>query len=366
MKIVICGGHHNSALVVAEELIKKGHEIFWFGHRFSMIGDKKESAEFLEVTHKGITFIDIKAGKFQPHSRFWRNLFRVPIGYWQSFVSLLKVKPDVIVSFGGYLALPVAWMGYVLGIPVVTHEQTTVSGLSNKLIAKVAKKVFITFPSSAKSFPQKKVILTGLPVRKIIFEGKKLFLNTQKTIYITGGKQGAHVINEAIFKILPNLLKKFNVIHQCGSTSLFNDIKKAEEIKYSLGKVSENYLVKEYFFDSEIGSVFKSADFVVSRAGAHTVYELMILDKPAILIPIPWSNANEQEENAKMLASLGLAKILSQEDLEKGKLLPEIFNFEKNVSKYCLPSDKKVSLNASEIIVEEIEKTLMEGKIKNG
>lgn len=357
MKIVICGGHHNSALVLAEELIKKGHKIFWFGHRFSMIGDKKESAEFLEVTQKGITFINIKAGKFQPHSRFWRNLFRIPIGFWQSFLSLLKIKPDMIVSFGGYLALPVAWMGYLLGIPVVTHEQTTVSGLSNKLIAKVAKKIFITFPSSAKNFPKEKVILTGLPVRKSIFEGKKLFDNGRKTIYFTGGKQGAHVINEAVFKILPDLLKKFNVIHQCGSTTLFNDIKKAEEIKYSLGKIAENYLVKEYFFDSEISSVFKSADFVVSRAGAHTVYELMILKKPALLIPIPWSNENEQQENAKTLVSLGLAEILSQDDLEKGNLLSRVEKFNNNLEDFKL----KTTLNlpkepAEEIIIKEIEK----------
>jgi len=356
MKVVICGGHHNSALVVAEMLAKKGYEIFWFGHRFSMIGDKKESAEFLEVTAKKIPFIEIKAGKFQPHSRFWQNLSRVPIGFWQSFVSLLKIKPDLIVSFGGYLAFPVAWIGYLLRIPVVTHEQTTVSGLSNKLIAKVARKIFITFPSSAKSFPQKKVILTGLPLRKSIFEGKKLFGNAQKTIYITGGKQGAHVINEAIFKILPNLLEKFNVIHQCGSTSLFNDIKKAGEIKCSLGKVSDNYIVKEYFFDSEIGSVFKSADFVISRAGAHTVYELTVLNKPAILIPIPWSNANEQEENAKMLVSLGLAKILFQADLEQGNLLEKILTFGDHLNDFKLRKNLVLPKEpAEEIIIREIE-----------
>jgi len=357
MKIVICGGHHNSALVVAEELIKKGYEVFWFGHRFSMIGDKKESAEFLEVTRKGIAFIDIKAGKFQPHSRFWRNLFRIPVGFWQSFFSLLRIKPDMIVSFGGYLALPIAWVGYLLGIPVVTHEQTTVSGLSNKLIAKVAKKIFITFPSSAKSFPKEKIVLTGLPLRKSIFEGKKLFDNGRRTIYFTGGKQGAHIINEEVFKILPDLLKKFNVIHQCGSTTLFDDIKKAEEIKYSLGKMSENYLVKEYFFDSEIGSVFKSADFVVSRAGGHTVYELMILRKPAILIPIPWSNENEQEENAKTLVSLGLAEILSQDDLEKGNLLSRVELFSDKLEdfklKMCLNLPKEP---AEGIIIKEIEK----------
>ncbi len=359
MKIVICGGHHNSALVIAEKLREKGNEIFWFGHKYSMIGDRNPSVEFIEVTEKNIPFIEIRAGKFQPRYRFWQYLFRIPLGFGESLAALLKIKPDLIVSFGGYLALPVTLIGYFLGIPIVTHEQTTVSGLANSLISHFSKRVFITFASSAKSFPKNKVVLTGLPVRKAVFiAGKKIFDNSRETVYITGGKQGSHVINEAIFKILPDLLERFNVIHQCGSTTLFNDIQKAEQIKCSLGKISENYIVKEYFFDSEIGSVFNTADFVISRAGAHTVYELMVLNKPAILIPIPWSNKAEQIENAKMLVSLGLAEILSQEDLEKGKLLQTIFDFEKSLTKYRLSSDTIIGLNATEIIVEEIEKIL--------
>lgn len=359
MRIVICGGHHNSALVVAEKLRERGHEVLWFGHKYSMIGDEKVSAEFLEVTKKKIPFIEIRAGKFQPYYFFWQNLFRIPTGFLQSLTALLRIRPNLIVSFGGYLALPVTWTGYLLKIPIVTHEQTTVSGLGNKLIAKVAKKVFITFSSSAKYFPKGKVVLTGLPIRESVLKGgKKLFDNSRKTIYITGGKQGAHVINEAVFKILPDLLERFNVIHQCGSTTLFNDIQKAEQIKCSLGKISESYIVNEYFFDSEIGSVFKSADFVVSRAGAHTIYELMVLNKPAILIPIPWSSNNEQEENAKMLASAGLAEILSQKEMEEGKLLDKIFDFEKKLPKYHLLFDHAINLKASEIIIEEIENIL--------
>lgn len=358
-KIVICGGHHNSALVLAEELIKEGYQVLWFGHKYSMIGDKKPSAEYLEVTKKQIPFFEIKAGKFQPNYRFWPNLLRIPLGFFQSFLALLKTKPDLVVSFGGYLALPVAFCSYLLGIPVVTHEQTTVIGLSNLLISKIAKKIFITFPSSAKFFPQSKVILTGLPLRKNLFEmNKKLFSNSKKTIYITGGKQGAHVINKAVFEILPELLKKFNIIHQCGSTTLFDDIKTAEQIKCSLGNGGKNYLVSEYFFDSEIGTIFGSADFVISRAGAHTVYELMVLEKPAILIPIPWSHQNEQVENAKILVDLGLAEILPQEELEKGKLLEFILTFEKNLSKYTLKGKFKIEKHAEKIITQEIKKIL--------
>jgi len=360
MKVVVTGGHHNSALVVAEKLLQKGHKIYWFGHKYSMIGDENPSAEYQEVTRKGIPFIEIKAGKFQPKFKFLANLLRIPLGFWQSLLNLYRIKPDLIVSFGGYLALPVVVSSWLLGIPSVTHEQTTVSGLANKMIGWLSKRIFLTYPSSAKYFPKGKTVVVGLPLREDIFKkGQKIFKNSRKTIYITGGKQGAHVINEAVFAVLPELIKDFNVIHQCGSTTLYNDIKKAEQIKYSVGKKGKNYLVSEYFFDSEIGSVFYSADLVVSRAGAHTIYELWVLEKPAILVPIPWSSGHEQEKNAQMLENVGLAKVLSQEELNKGELLEEVRDFAKNLKNYqLLPSESKPRTDAADIMVSEIEKML--------
>lgn len=354
MKIVVCGGHHNSALVVAEALRGKGHKIYWFGHKYSMIGDKNPSAEYLEVTEKSFPFIEIQAGKIQPRFNFFKNLIRIPTGFWQSFALLQEIKPDLIFSFGGYLALPVAYCGYLLRIPVITHEQTTVSGVANKLIAKIARRVFISFPDSADYFPKEKTVLTGLPVRSEIFKSsKKLFNNHKKTIYITGGKQGSHIINQAVFEILPRLLETFNVIHQCGSTTLFGDFEKAKKIK------NENYLVQDYFFGDEIGAVFYTADFVISRAGAHTVYELMVLKKPALLIPISWSKQNEQQKNAQFLKSLGLAEILFQDDpktLNSDKLLRAIFNFENNLEKYKINKEMPVLSNATARILQEIEK----------
>lgn len=358
MRVVICGGHHSSALVVAEKLRERGHRVFWFGHKYSMIGDENPSAEFLEVSQKGIPFVVIRAGKWQPRHHFWQNFFRIPLGFWESIKKLLEVRPDLVVSFGGYIALPVAYSAAFLGILVFTHEQTIVVGLANKLIAKIARKVFITFENSAKYFSGEKVILTGLPLRDCLFEkGQKLFGNSKKTIYITGGKQGSHVINEAVFQILPELLKKFNVLHQCGSSTLFGDFERALKIKRDLGIRGKNYRPKEYFFEEEIGSVFSSADLVISRAGAHIIYELLVLRKPAILIPIPWSSRDEQLKNAQMLQSLGLAEILSQKDLETGMLEKTINDFVKTLpQRNKLTSFPKTRREATDLIVKEIEK----------
>ena len=358
MKIIFCGGHHNSALLVARALKQKGHRIFWFGHKYTMIGDKNPGAEYLEVNAEKISFIEIKAGKWQPKFNFLINFLRIPFGFGQSLFWLIKIRPKLIVSFGGYLALPVSIAGYFLRIPIVTHEQTTVAGVANTLIAKISVKVLVSFPSSVEHFPSKKVVLTGLPIRTEIFDkGKKLFENSKKTIYITGGKQGAHLINEEVFKILPKLLENFNVIHQCGSTSLFNDIDTGRQLKEKLNK-DFNYLIKEYFFEDEIGSVFKSADFVISRAGAHTVYELMYLGKPSLLIPIPWSSKNEQMHNAQALKEMGLAEILQQKYLEKGLLLPSIEKFSKDLQDYQKSTNVKIINDATQNVVKEIEKIL--------
>lgn len=326
-----------------------------------MTGDKNPGVEYVEVTASGIPFIEIQAGKWQPHFKFWRNLIRIPVGFSQSLFWLIKIRPKLIVSFGGFLAVPVAFCGWFLGITVVTHEQTVYCGIANKIISLFAKRIFVSFESSLKQFPARKVIFTGLPIRPLISDkNKKLFDNTKKTIYITGGKQGAHVINTEIFEILPKLTEKFNVIHQCGSTSIYNDIEKAEQIKSSLGKREGSYKTGEYFYDSEIGDIYYSADFVICRAGAHTIYELLMLNKPAILIPIPWSNNDEQKNNAEMIKSLGLVKIFPQEDLGKNKFLTAIFEFAQNLNKYRLNSPNSVKTDATFTIVKEIERLFMD------
>lgn len=355
MKVVITGGHHNSGLLLAKAFQEKGENVIWFGHKFSMLGDKNPSAEYLEVTKENIPFYEIKAGKLQKNYKFIQNLVRIPLGYWQSLINLLRVRPNVIVSFGGYIALPVAICGWMLRIPVFTHEQTVVSGFANKIIAKLAKKIFISFKSSEKYFPPEKVIFSGLPIRASIFNNKSPMFkkNNKRTIYITGGKQGSHIINEVFFDILPKLLEKFNIIHQCGFSSLYNDIEKCLRIK------NESYVVKEYFFEDEIGSVFNNSDFVVGRSGAHTIYELLMLRKPAILIPITWSSNNEQLENAKMLVSSGLGEILLQNQLEEGGLYKKIIEFNENLAQYKLKNEDFVQkTDAVKIMMEEIYKTI--------
>lgn len=309
--LVFTGGHHTSALVVAKELILQGkYEVVWFGHRYSMWGDKSDSAEYKEVTAAGIKFYDLKAGKFYNTFNLLK-LIRIPWGFIQAFYYLLKVRPAGIVSFGGYLAVPTVISGWLLGIPSITHEQTITTGWANKLISLFVKKIAITWPQSAKFYPQSKTVLSGLPLRPEIIEIKKLKVkikNYKPVIYITGGKQGSHIINQVIFSLLPQLVKKYTVIHQTGSFNLYKDHLTASHFKYP------NYI--HFEFDSQKAiKALNMANLVVSRAGAHTVYELAVLGIKSILIPIPWVSHNEQTQNAQILVQNNLAILLPESQL---------------------------------------------------
>jgi len=311
--LVITGGHHTSALEVARQLKRDNWRVVWFGHRHSMWGDASDSSEYREVTAAGIKFYNLYAGKFY---RTYNplKLIRIPIGFIQSLLLLLLLRPDGIVSFGGYLAVPVVITGWLLGIPAITHEQIVSAGVANRAISFFVKKIAVTWPSSLSHYPPHKTVLVGLPLRSGIKPKKTK--HSLPLVYITGGKQGSHLINKAIFDILPELLKKYKVIHQTGTSTLFNDLEKSQAI------TNDNY--QSFGFDSQKGiQALQEADVVVGRAGAHTVYELGVLGKPCVLIPIPWVY-HEQEKNAQVLEKAGLAIVIPESKLTGELLLTSI------------------------------------------
>ena len=365
--LVFTGGHHTSALAVIDAL-KGQYQVFFLGHRYSMHGERAESAEYREVTARAIPFFDLKAGKvYRTFSLI--EWLRVPFGFFQSLWVLLKIRPDLIVSFGGYLAVPVVLAGWFFRIPVVTHEQTVVSGWANRFIAKFAQKIFISWRGSEKFFPKEKVVLTGLPLRKeIVALAKEIrrhrdteipkyrdeVRGVPHTVYITGGKQGSQVINRAIEGCLSGLLSRFEVIHQCGAL----DLEKFLEIENGLPEDPKaRYIVKDYFPQEEIPHVYRACDFVVGRAGAHTVYELAALGKPGVLIPIPWASHHEQQRNAEILERIGLVKILPQSELSPKTFLRYLREVGENTEVFReagRKARKLVRLDAAQKIAEEI------------
>lgn len=329
--LIFTGGHHSSSLPVALNLKNRGWNIIWIGHRYSMQGDASDSVEYREVTASGITFYELKAGKFFG-GLSGRKIFQIPFGFVNAMKILMKIfntrgiRVSGIVSFGGYLALPVIICGWLLGIPGITHEQTTVSGLANRVISVFVKKIALTWPQSSDNFPNNKITVVGLPVRpEITGITRKPVTDGLPVIYFTGGKQGSHLLNSMVFQTLDKLLTGYEIVHQTGGNTVHRDYENALRIKKDLSpEHSRSYRPEKYLSSEEVAQVLTKASVVVGRAGAHTIYELAFLGIPSVLVPISWSSRNEQNSNADFLVNNNLAVKLSEKELSPDSLLDAI------------------------------------------
>jgi len=342
MKIVLCGGHLTPALAMIEALRKeeKDSQIYFLGRQHTLEGDKSFSQESRVIPLQGVQFHPIITGRFQRKLTIHTipSLIRVPVGFFQALFLLLKINPDVICSFGSYVAFPTVLAGWFLRIPVITHEQTREVGLASKIISIFSRKVAVSYQGSERFFPQRKVILVGNPIREGILNPKvvnaklEIFLAepTPPLIFITGGNQGSHAINEAVLKILGALLKRYRLVIQTGDSRIYNDFAKFDKLLRELpSNLREHFWISKYFDSNEVGHILRKADLVVGRSGANIVWELGVLGKVAIFIPIPWVQNDEQTKNAKTLFEFKAAEILPQSLLSPKTLIGKIeFAFE--------------------------------------
>lgn len=370
-KIVITGGHLTPALAVIDELIKDGGwEILFIGRKYATEKEKTLSIESQLIPERGIWFTPINAGRFPRYfNRYaFLSIVKIPLGILQAFYHLLHFRPKVILSFGGYVSVPVVFTGWLLRIPALTHEQTTVQGLATKINAFFAKKIAVSWRETLRQFPEEKVVLTGNPIRKEIFEvNEKMwqilcFPQKLPLVFVTGGNQGSHVINLAVESALPQLIKIGNVFHQCGHLQALGDFERLQKAREKLPRgLKKRYHVRKYLTGKEMGTLLNKADLVVCRAGANTLTEIAALGKPALFIPFPWLHQDEQTKNAQMLVKVGTAEILPQKDLSGDTLYQRIDTLIQNLSRYekNAPTAKKlVKLDAAKRIVEEIKKII--------
>jgi len=359
MKFALTGGHLTPALAIIDELKKDPEaEIIFLGRSFATEGDPAPSAESAVIPNLGVKFFSLAAGRLQ--RRFTRHtlpsLSRVPWGVVQALGILSREKPDVLISFGSYVAFPSVVAAWILGIPTITHEQTIKAGLSNRLISAFARRIAVSWRDSEKFFPKKKVILTGNPIRREILELKRK-RTLRPVIYITGGNQGSHAINEAAAEILPQLLETYEVVLQTGGSEVYKDYDLLMQKASSLPKRLQNRFVCAKWFNSEeVADIFSRAWLVVSRAGANTVFELAALGIPAVFVPLPWAGGDEQNHNAAVLAGVGAAVVLPQDKLTPRRLLASINHIIENYSSFKRGSKKAskfIETDASKKIIEE-------------
>jgi len=378
-KIIITGGgsggHTHTALSFVQYLETKfsntKEQILYIGGNLAMEGEKDaKSIEQKLLEKTDLNYKIIRAGKLQRYFnlRTIVLIFRTIGGLIDSFKIIKKEKPDLIFSTGGYVTVPVCIAGWILKTPVYIHEQTTSVGLANKISAKFASKIFITFPQSKKHFPKDKTIHTGNLVKKDLFKEKetgeitklieKMKKNKKETpiIYISGGSQGSHILNTTVREMMTYLLQYYQVILQTGDNKIFKDYDNISKDKQKLStKIQNHFHIVKYIDSSELGYLYKNIDLFVGRSGASTIYELGLFKKPCILIPIPWTRKNEQQTNAELLEKLNLAKIIPEGELTPDKLFIEINKMFKEKKKIDEEKIKKIFVkNAGDKILEEI------------
>ncbi len=308
-KICITGGHLSPAVAVIEGIKteRKPWDIVFVGRAKTSYNNIVSSEEKIQVEKLGVSFFPIHAGRasrvFSPQTLI--DLCLIPIGFLEAFVFCIREQPDCVLSFGGYVGLPVVFAGWLLDIPTIIHEQTHSLGLSNAIASEFASRILLTFDDDKRKNGAR-VKVVGLPLRRSFMHPptKLSFVieEAKPIIYITGGTTGAVSMNELLFPCIASFAKHHTVIHQTGQQSY----KKAIEIKNSLSfEDKERYIPMPYIASDDVSWIMHHAAIIVGRSGANTVMEAATLQKKALFIPLPWAGKNEQVRNATWYAAHG-------------------------------------------------------------
>ena len=303
----------------------------------------------------GVPYHGISSGKLRRYFD-WKNFsdpFRVIKGYGQAISLMKKIKPDVVFSKGGFVSVPVVLAAKHCHIPAIIHESDITPGLANRIAIKGAKKVCCNFPETMKYLPSDKAVLTGSPIRLELFSGNadnalklcKFPDHNKPVLLIIGGSLGSKIVNEAVRKVLPELLEKFYIIHLCGKGNLDNSL---------TGTIG--YAQFEYA-SSELTDMFALADMAISRAGANSICELLALHKPNILIPrSAAASRGDQVLNAKSFKKQGFSFVLEEEELTADSLLNAVKEVYENRDKYISAMSQSGQMDSIGTIVELINK----------
>lgn len=348
-RIVLTGGgtagHVTPNIALISRLKQKGWDIHYIG---SYQGIEKDLIEAIGVPYYGISSGKLRR-YFDPKN--FSDPFKVIKGCSEASSLLKRLKPDVVFSKGGFVAVPVVLSAKHRRIPVIIHESDITPGLANKLCIPSAYKVCANFPETIAYLPKEKAVLTGTPIRPELFNGNKIkgldfcgFTANLPVLLVVGGSTGAAALNEAVRNLLPTLLKRFQVIHLCGKG------KTKPELTNMTGYVQYEYI------SAELSDLLAASDIVLSRAGANAICELLALRKPNILIPLPAaSSRGDQILNADSFERQGFSYVLKEEDLTNETLITAVNTVYEKRDKYIQAMEKSPLGDPVDLITTLIE-----------
>lgn len=370
IKILLTGGGtggHIIPLIVIAKSIKEQYQVKGFTGEveFMFIGDKGNLSK--DVFEKeDIKVKHIFTAKIRRYFS-WRNFlgfFTFPLGIIQSFWYLFWFMPDAIFSKGGYGSVPAVMVGWIYRIPILIHESDAAPGLANRLTAKLAARVAVSFYNTLQYFPKQKTILTGNPIRSEIDKGIKDQAKSKfglreslPVIFVLGGSQGAKSINSVLFSVLTSILPEAYVLHQCGNANKNDCQKQLENLNLDSSLRSRYHLFG--FIGDDLKDIYAVADLVVTRAGANTLTEIAACRKPSIIIPLSGSAGNHQEQNAFLFVEKGAAILVEEENLQVNLFTDLLLNTIKNKEKL-----EKLAHNAGEMFITNTEIIIADGVIE--
>jgi UDP-N-acetylglucosamine--N-acetylmuramyl-(pentapeptide) pyrophosphoryl-undecaprenol N-acetylglucosamine transferase len=332
MKLVIAGGgtggHVLPAIAVLQEMQRRGieTECLWIGSR--------SGVEAAMARQHGVPFRAIQTGKLRRYfsTETAVDAARLPIGCAQALRLLRSFRPDVVFSTGGFVSVPTVAAAARIA-PILTHEQTAVIGLANRINNHFADVLALSYEDCATLVGRKRlrVEVTGNPVRANLASGNAAnglerygFTPELPLIYVTGGAKGASPLNERIEALLPDLLNNCQILHQTGASAINGDVDRLRALRATWPvELQRRYHLVE-FIGEEMADVYAAAGLVIGRAGAGTVAELSYVGLPSILIPLPGAGGDEQIRNANILARADAAVVLSQATATPDRLRQEI------------------------------------------
>jgi len=325
MRLVFTGGGSAGHVMPNIAIISHFREL---GAHISYIGSH-DGVEHDIIAPLNIPYHSIQSGKLRRYFS-WKNFtdpFKILFGIFQAWCALGKCKPQLVFSKGGFVAFPVVFAAWLRRLPVIAHESDFSPGLANRLSFPFVHTICVSFSEAKRFFKDKdkdKIVVTGNPIRPRLLHGsascaKTLcqFSDDKPVLLVMGGGQGAARINAALQESSAALLQQFNIIHLCGkgkSNMAFNNIPGFQQFE---------------FVDEPLPDIFALSDIIISRSGANSLYEILALGKPHILIPLPLTaSRGDQIHNAKHFKDKGISYVIDEEDLTAAhlqKTIAEVF-----------------------------------------
>lgn len=333
MKILLTGGgsggHFYPLIAIAEKLNELAAKEKIVTLKLYYMSDSPYDKRLL--FENNITYVQVPAGKRRIYSsvKNFFDMFSIAGGAFLGLISMFFIYPDVIISKGGYAAFPAVFAAKLLRIPVIVHESDSSPGRLNLWTAKFAQRIAVSWPEAAESLPKEKTALTGQPIRKEILHGDSQgafdFFKLDPdipVILIVGGSQGAETINNTIVDTLPELLTRYQIIHQTGPAN-FDAITLRAKLLLEQSTFQKRYVAVPYLNTLATRMAAGAASLVITRAGS-ALFEIASWGIPSIIIPITKSNGDHQRKNAFNYARTGAGIVVEESNFSPHVLIAEI------------------------------------------